>query len=81
MLHACYLARTEALRRYSLTFQENLIHSVYFDPRKDYLIVEGNKAWENFVDHGLTHDRSIDDRRSRPTTILSENGCSEFEFL
>ncbi|ESZ98777.1 hypothetical protein SBOR_0826 [Sclerotinia borealis F-4128] len=80
-LQVCHLSRTEARRHYSLCFQQNLVHPVYFDPRKDFLVMEGAKALESFVDHGLRHEKSADDRSSRLAGIVVGNGWRGVEFL
>lgn len=67
MLHVCHLPSVMAFRQYSLGFLYNIVYSVYFDPFKDYFIMEGNRPWVSFVYHGITYEGSINKRSSKRT--------------
>lgn len=78
-MQVCRLARIAGLEQYPFTFRANLIHPVYFDSWKDYLIVEGDGGWRSFVYHGLTHESVIKDRLSGIVSICS-GGWHDIKF-
>lgn len=81
MLHVCHLSRTEALKQYSLIFHANVTDPVYFDTRKDYIIVEGQRAWESFKFHTLTYEQPFDDSPAEVREILNRNGWNDIVYL